>query len=367
MTSIYVGNLSYDTTEKELRQLFAKYGAVGQVKISKGSGFVEMPDAAAAERAMRELDGKPFQGRTLKVNEARPRDDGGARRREGRAEGARPPRREGTGRSQDNRGGDASDISFPRHIVPAGTAEAVKRGFPIEHFGLRVNTFAVWGREGREKEKFLLKETIGALSQEITTKGYAAKQLETIRAITQREIRYFSAGTSSRLIVGIGGESVYETGITLHHTYGIPYIPGQAVKGATRSLYLLEKHDGDEKKALKEDKLFVQLFGDQTQQGQVIFYDAFPTAQELNLELDIMNPHYAPYYQEGKPPADYHEPKPIKFLVVPANTEFLFLIALTDRAEKILLDTATEWVKKTLTDHGVGAKTAVGYGYFEKP
>ena len=80
---IYVGNMSYDTTEDDLKQAFEALGQVASVTIikdkfsgrSKGFGFVEMPDNAQAEAAIAGLNGKDLQGRTLNVNEARPRTD----------------------------------------------------------------------------------------------------------------------------------------------------------------------------------------------------------------------------------------------------------------------------------------------------
>jgi hypothetical protein len=84
---IYVGNLSYDTMDADLRAIFEKYGAVDSCSIlmdretgrSRGFAFVEMSDASAAQNAMRELDGTELHGRNLKVNEAKPRPDGGGR------------------------------------------------------------------------------------------------------------------------------------------------------------------------------------------------------------------------------------------------------------------------------------------------
>jgi RNA recognition motif-containing protein len=91
--NIYVGNLLQESTEDELRQAFEAFGQVSSVKIitdrytgdSRGFGFVEMPDHQEAKSALSGLDGKDLKGRTLKVNEARPREDrqggfGGSRR-----------------------------------------------------------------------------------------------------------------------------------------------------------------------------------------------------------------------------------------------------------------------------------------------
>jgi RNA recognition motif-containing protein len=81
--NIYVGNLLREATEDDLRQAFEEFGQVTSAKIikdkytddSRGFGFVEMPDQQEAKSAISGLDGKDLKGRTLKVNEARPRED----------------------------------------------------------------------------------------------------------------------------------------------------------------------------------------------------------------------------------------------------------------------------------------------------
>jgi RNA recognition motif-containing protein len=81
---IYVGNMSYETTEDDLRQAFEAHGQVDSVAIisdrdtgrSKGFGFVEMSNDTEARAAMESLNDTELQGRTLKVNEARPRTEG---------------------------------------------------------------------------------------------------------------------------------------------------------------------------------------------------------------------------------------------------------------------------------------------------
>jgi RNA recognition motif-containing protein len=83
---LYVGNLTFETTESDLKELFQQMGTVETVRIitdretgrSKGFGFVEMPDGG--DKAIAEMNGKDFKGRALTVNEARPmapRDSGG--------------------------------------------------------------------------------------------------------------------------------------------------------------------------------------------------------------------------------------------------------------------------------------------------
>jgi cold-inducible RNA-binding protein len=81
--NIYVGNLSFDTRDNDLESAFAAFGAVSSARVimdretnrSKGFGFVEMDSKEDGERAIAELDGTDFQGRNVKVNEARPREE----------------------------------------------------------------------------------------------------------------------------------------------------------------------------------------------------------------------------------------------------------------------------------------------------
>lgn len=83
--NIYVGNLSYDTNDDELREQFEEFGEVSSAQViidretnrSRGFGFVEMPDDAAAEAAIEGLNGKDMGGRSLRVNQARPKNDRG--------------------------------------------------------------------------------------------------------------------------------------------------------------------------------------------------------------------------------------------------------------------------------------------------
>jgi RNA recognition motif-containing protein len=82
-TNIYVGNLSYDTTEDTLRTLFAEYGEVESVRVitdrytgrSKGFGFVEVSTEEAAQEAISALNGKSVDGREIRVDKAKPRAD----------------------------------------------------------------------------------------------------------------------------------------------------------------------------------------------------------------------------------------------------------------------------------------------------
>ncbi len=173
--------------------------------------------------------------------------------------------------------------------------------------------------------------------------------------------------------------------MTLHHIYGFPYIPASSVKGVVRSWivmsYFYEEKTNKEashKERVKEAEslaekceVFRNIFGTQDQQSRAIFFDAFPLSAP-KIEVDIMNPHYPKWYDGTQPPTDFQSPVPIPFLTV-ANTPFQFLVGSRD--EEILTEniggqdeegqpkTISWWLKNALENHGIGAKTAVGYGY----
>ena len=90
--NIYVSNLSFSVQDEDLRDFFAPYGEVTSAKViidkitnqSRGFGFVEMPDESSSRKAIAELDGTTVENRTIKVNEARPKEDRSTRNDNGR-------------------------------------------------------------------------------------------------------------------------------------------------------------------------------------------------------------------------------------------------------------------------------------------
>ncbi|CUS76847.1 CRISPR-associated protein Cmr6 [Candidatus Kryptonium thompsonii] len=202
------------------------------------------------------------------------------------------------------------------------------------------------------------------------------KSLEDVGFIS----RGFSALCQWRLIIGLGGVHPEETSMTLHHIYGIPYIPGSAVKGVTRHWAVLKFADRSgqdvnrisnalengenldiEVEGIKFSDL-IEIFGTQGKVGRVIFMDAYPLREDaINLKIDIMNPHYPDYYSGKQPPADWQNPNPIKFLTV-EKTHFQFYLISQDSS---LLQKSEVLLKEALGKFGIGAKTSLGYGIFE--
>ena len=202
------------------------------------------------------------------------------------------------------------------------------------------------------------------------------RQIQQLLQFAKQGIKLYcvDATVDWRLVVGLGSEHVQETNMTLHHIYGIPYIPGSAVKGVLRHWWLqvlqedenfLEKNKGfidkdgkmDETKALN-DPDFLDIFGSQKQRGKVQFLEAYP--EEVNFATDIMNPHYPKYYSGSEPPTDHQNPVPINFFTV-EETTFRFAFLAKTQAP---LDELKSRFEDALKLKGVGAKTSVGYGYF---
>ena len=171
------------------------------------------------------------------------------------------------------------------------------------------------------------------------------------------------ADVQSRLAIGLGSDSVLETSITLHHTYGTPYIPGSALKGLAAH-YARNYLEGD---GWDQDKnwAYEELFGTTEKSGCVDFYDALyvPNTGHPNgdkkqaLWADIITVHHKEYYQGAEQaPADWDSPTPIPFLTATGE----YLIALGGSKEWI--ETAYEILGHALYQLGVGAKTSSGYG-----
>jgi len=200
-----------------------------------------------------------------------------------------------------------------------------------------------WQSRGREQLNALQKR-YEAMLKWYEQRGFAVKRIQ--------------AQPVWRFVVGLGAAHVLETGITLHRIFGLPIIPGSALKGAARAYAQLVEGKSD------DDPELVAVFGTTEQAGSVIFLDAIPL-EVPKFQLDIMNPHYPNYYRapEKNPPADWESPNPVFFLTV-TETPYRFAIAARSEHGNSLLDLAEKWLKGALRGIGIGAKTSADYGYW---
>lgn len=183
------------------------------------------------------------------------------------------------------------------------------------------------------------------------------------------------AETTGRLIIGIGQKTPLEVGLHLDHTWGVPVLPGSALKGlcsATAHLLLADQQWRKPKPSVDGAPTTSRewLFGTVKHIGHVVFHDAWwcplPEAQTLPIHQDVMTVHHPDYYQGKRvskdpgadivPPSDMDSPNPISFASVTGK----FLIAIEGEPE--WCEAALGILKIGLRELGLGAKTNAGYG-----
>ena len=163
------------------------------------------------------------------------------------------------------------------------------------------------------------------------------------------------ATVTGRMAVGLGEDSVLETSIMLHHTLGVPCIPGTALKGLASSF--ARQRLGDDWRPGAASRAYSVMFGDADSAGYVTFFDAMPVPGNSGLFSDVITVHHMGYYQkEDAPPADWDNPNPVPFL----SADGIYLIALAGPEEWVTA--AFDLLKHSLELAGVGAKTSSGYG-----
>lgn len=184
------------------------------------------------------------------------------------------------------------------------------------------------------------------------------------------DARRVSLTTESKLILGLGGENVTETSLTLHHTYGVPYLPGSALKGVA-ARYARQVWGADDPSWRPDSEAgrshFRTLFGTSDEGGLVEFLDGWIAQSCLDdcLADDVMTPHHGGYYMASednvREPTDFDNPVPVPFLAV--KGQFLAAICRRDpRLPEAWLDTAAELLIEALAHFGIGGKTNAGYG-----
>ena len=173
-------------------------------------------------------------------------------------------------------------------------------------------------------------------------------------------IRLLRGKVEGRIAVGLGDRGSTEIGLSLHHTWGVPYIPGSALKGVTaRAAHQLT---GDDRWKIDKGEWSNELFGSNDEQGLVHFLDAKwdPKGGGKYLYKDILTSHHQDYYTKSQTfaPSDMDSPNPVSF--ISTTGEFLIAIQCSDAA---WLNITEKFLIEGLATLGVGSKTSAGYGY----
>lgn len=171
---------------------------------------------------------------------------------------------------------------------------------------------------------------------------------------------------------GLGLPHPVENGFAWHHTLGVPYLTGSAVKGLVRAW--VEMWDETLDDSTRQQRIDI-WFGTLKQAGAFVFFDALPI-QPVRLRADVMTPHMGKWYEGGgeiqdwrrepeKVPADWHAPVPVPFLVAD-KPRLLFGIAPCRAKFATELPGVFKALQQALNWLGAGAKTAVGYGQMQE-
>jgi CRISPR type III-B/RAMP module RAMP protein Cmr6 len=204
----------------------------------------------------------------------------------------------------------------------------------------------------------------------------------------------FPATLAARMMINMAGGVVENAGISLDRLLGLPFIPGSAAKGIARQQALWDIHDSnaEEKERLLQIALLAFGFGSHDVSGDfqwaggalakkvaqqidaeefkgcVAFLPAYPL-RNCRVVVDMVNPHYPRYYSGKADTAqDTENPIPNFFPAVESGAVFQFSVvahresALIDSKE--MLDQVQKWLSSALSNRGLGAKTAAGYGWF---
>lgn len=221
-----------------------------------------------------------------------------------------------------------------------------------DHPGLWFDKFFAGSFEENsdQPKSALVLETTG-----IRPVGYKAQFDRWVRTLQEMGAILYEAQTLGRLSIGLGSASVIETAVSIHRTYGVPYIPGSALKGMAAHY----AHQYQPDVWSKNGDAHKTLFGTTDSAGYVTFLDALPLPSKWQLHQDTITVHHPDYYKgENKAPADWDSPNPVPFLSVSGT----FLIVLHAPDAPAWGARGIEILREALKDVGIGAKTSSGYG-----
>lgn len=190
-----------------------------------------------------------------------------------------------------------------------------------------------------------------AMTQELEdicrTINLYGKKTQPKKSFSPRSLQ-FQMRSGARMMINQSG-SILNLSILIHRHYGCPCIPGSALKGVTRH-YVTENE-------LLPDTEVERLFGEQDSAGIVAFHEAFPANTLWKMVVDVLTNHHG---------CDTKNPLPITFPALEKGVVFSFSLSPLSACSDEDLKTVAHFLKETLKNYGVGAKTAAGYGYFRE-
>lgn len=273
-------------------------------------------------------------------------------------------------------------------VLPETTQKAVEAARSnkqlLVHPALELSKFVGWRQDGNrlEADREAWQHVLQSLSRaQAVAQAWLARRRAWVAALGDRA-RTIQVQAISPCVLWLAAPTPLELGFCLHHTYGLPYLPGSGLKGLARAAMLRElsgvpvldvgaKGDTrareEEKAEPKEVTDLFGLGGDRGHAGIVDFLDGIPLSADC-LEREVMSPHHAQYYQgNSKIPHDCEDPIPLQFLRIRPGSKFEIALVSRDSASPgKWLEQATQYLLLGLSELGVGAKTSSGYGLFRQ-
>lgn len=291
-------------------------------------------------------------------------------------------------RGEDVKWDEASRWSFMR--IADGAAKLLNKD------ALEKRRLANGNNVGSDKQERLLAEAI--IAEALAKVAWDSKELAALRARHTRRFLYifrraFAQKASvligrleGRLAINLSDSLIQNAGICLDRLFGLPYIPGSAIKGVCRHAALQELKNTDSGDKSRLFATFRSVFGtvdndykngelesfrpllngcEENQKGAIAFLPSYPV-NEASIVVDLTNVHYPEYYRSGRVEDLANErPRPNPFPAVESGAQFAFCLVLNGiNNDPELLRAAKRWLECALTISGLGAKTASGYGWF---
>lgn len=266
-----------------------------------------------------------------------------------------------------------------------------------DHFGLAYQVWAPTGPDGElPKGEDAVDVWFDTLQGNRAPPDYSVAFERWCNSFTHGHHTIFQMVTRSRVLVGHGDPAPTEIGIAVHHTWGVPIVPGSALKGLLahyiHTCYGPDKGNAgqsqveDEEQRLlwasaayQQNRLvtppgahYTKVFGRSAvdslsaRRGKVTIHDGlWIPSDEPIWNRDVLMPHHRSYYRQPDDnwPNDHDEPNPVPFITVNAGARFLMAISCPDVRVRELVARCLE---EALSSWGIGAKTAAGYGRLER-
>lgn len=271
-------------------------------------------------------------------------------------------------------------LPLPTRMAEAITAQSL-RPSDADNVGLWMDKLVHRSKYGWQLEKNVRRFCLQQLCRKWTSAlgQAAAERLAEVVPLLHRTHRSGTAKLQSRLLIGQGRAAATETSLTFHPVWGVPVIPGSALKGLARAALI------DQLPPQELDS----LLGANDQAGRITFYDAVPAKGQFTLALDGQTPHHGAYYggdaadertartARSTAPTDADSPVPFSFLTV-IKTDFMVHLGARDESGRAhdkkdpearienaaALEKVWTALMTALADLGIGGKTSAGYGRF---